>query len=74
MKDQSPLATRALLCHGLAMTRPTPRAGGFFLVLPILIGFSWGLASGRAMQGAIIGLAIGLALALLIWLLDRRRR
>lgn len=55
------------------MTRPTPRAGGFFLVLPILIGFGWGLKSGRAMQGAVIGLAIGLALALLIWLLDRRR-
>lgn len=56
------------------MARTTPRAGGFFLVLPILIGFGWGLASGRAMQGAIAGLAIGLVLALLIWLLDHRRR
>lgn len=74
MKGQSPLATHALLCHGLAMARTTPRAGGFFLVLPILIGFGWGLASGRAMQGAIAGLAIGLVLALLIWLLDHRRR
>jgi membrane associated rhomboid family serine protease len=56
------------------MTTPTPRAGGFFLVLPILIGFFWGLTSGRAMQGAVAGLAIGLVLALLVWLLDRRRR
>jgi hypothetical protein len=54
------------------MTTPTPRAGGFFLVLPILIGFGWGLTTGRAMQSAVIGLAVGLVLALLIWLLDRR--
>ena len=56
------------------MTTPTPRAGGFFLVLPIVIGFGWGLATGQAMQGAIAGLAIGLILAALIWMLDRRRR
>jgi hypothetical protein len=49
-------------------------AGGFFLVVPIIAGFFWGLASGRAMQGAVIGLGIGLVLALAIWLLDRRRR
>jgi hypothetical protein len=48
-------------------------AGGFFLVLPIVVGFFWGLASGRAMQGTIIGLGVGLAFALAIWLLDRRR-
>ena len=56
------------------MRRPTPMAGGFFLVVPIIAGFFWGLASGRAMQGALIGLGIGLVLALAIWLLDRRRR
>ncbi len=56
------------------MTTPTPMAGGFFLILPIVIGFLWGLASGRAMQGAIIGLAIGIVLAFVIWLIDRLRR
>ena len=54
------------------MRRPTPIAGGVFLIVPIIAGFFWGLASGRAMQGTIIGLGIGLVLALAIWLLDRR--
>ncbi len=48
-------------------------AGGFFLILPIVAGFFWGVNSGRAMQGAIVGLGIGLLLALMIWLVDRRR-
>jgi hypothetical protein len=56
------------------MRRPTPVAGGFFLVVPIVAGFFWGLASGRAMQGAVIGLGLGITLALAIWLLDLRRR
>jgi hypothetical protein len=49
-------------------------AGGFFLVVPIVAGFFWGLASGRAMQGALIGLGLGITLALATWLLDLRRR
>ncbi len=49
-------------------------AGGFFLILPIVIGFLWGLTGGRAMQGAVIGLAIGLVLAFVIWLIDRLRQ
>ena len=56
------------------MTSPTPMAGGFFLALPIVVGFGWGLASGRALQGALVGLVVGLALALLVWAIDRRRR
>ncbi len=56
------------------MTPPTPMAGGFFLVVPIVAGFGWGLASGRALEGALIGLLVGLALALLVWAIDRRRR
>ena len=49
-------------------------AGGFFLILPIVIGFVWGVATGRAMQGAIIGLGVGLILALAVWLFDRLRQ
>jgi len=48
-------------------------AGGFFLILPIVIGFGWGLMAHYAMQGALIGLAIGLALAVILWLVERRR-
>jgi len=49
-------------------------AGGFFLILPIVIGFIWGVANGRAMQGALIGLGIGLLLAAVVWFVDRSRR
>ena len=56
------------------MTTPTPVAGGFFLILPIVAGFLWGLGSGRAMQGAIVGLAVGLVLALIVWAVDRAQR
>lgn len=56
------------------MTTPTPMAGGFFLIMPIVVGFLWGIVSGRAMQGALIGLGVGLALALIVWLVDRARQ
>ncbi|MDQ3075300.1 MAG: hypothetical protein M3Q88_06805 [Pseudomonadota bacterium] len=56
------------------MSKPTPMAGGFFLILPLVIGFIWGLATERAMQGAIFGLAIGLLLAAIIWAVDRFRQ
>ncbi len=67
------VAHATLLYYAAAMSRPTPIAGGFFLIVPIVAGFIWGLATGRAMEGVIIGLGIGLVLALLIWLVDRRR-
>ena len=56
------------------MTTPTPTAGGFFLILPIVLGCGWGRISGRALHGAIIGLAVGLALAVVVWLVDRVRQ
>ena len=56
------------------MSSPTPMAGGFFLILPIVAGFILGLGSGRAMQGAIIGLGVGIVLALVLWLVDRGRQ
>ena len=49
-------------------------AGGFFLVAPIVVGFFWGVADGRAMLGALVGLAVGLVLALGLYLVDRARR
>jgi hypothetical protein len=52
----------------------TPRAGGFLLVAPILIGFFAGLATGDAMRGVLVGLAVGLVAAISVWLFDRGRR
>lgn len=48
-------------------------AGGFFLILPIVGGFGWGLAIGRPMHGALLGLGVGLILVLIVWAIDRRR-
>jgi hypothetical protein len=56
------------------MTKPTPVAGGFFLVLPLIAGFIWGLGAGRAMEGTVIGFGVGLLLLIGIWLIDRRRQ
>jgi hypothetical protein len=55
------------------MAKRNSRAGGFFLMIGILGGFGWGIASGAPLQGAILGTAIGAAAALLLWLVDRRR-
>jgi len=68
------VAPGSALDYAALMTTPTPMAGGFFLILPIVIGFLWGIAIGQAMQGAIIGLGIGLMFALVIWLVDRLRQ
>jgi hypothetical protein len=70
------LGWRSAHASGIApvMRKPTPMAGGFFLVVPIIAGFFWGLGNGRAMQGVIVGAAIGLLLALAIWLVDRARQ
>ncbi len=51
----------------------TSKAGGFFLVAPILIGFFVGLATGDAMRGVLVGTAAGLVLVIALWLVDRRR-
>jgi UDP-N-acetylmuramyl pentapeptide phosphotransferase/UDP-N-acetylglucosamine-1-phosphate transferase len=62
------------LPYAALMKSPTPFAGGFFLVLPIIVGFLWGVTQGRAMQGAVAGLGVGLLLAAAIWLIDRLRQ
>jgi uncharacterized membrane protein len=62
------------LCHWRAMARQNKIGGGCFLVVPMLIGFIAGMATGNAYRGVLIGTAIGIVLAVLIWLLDRSRR
>lgn len=52
----------------------TPKAGGFYLMATVLLGFVAGLATGDAMRGVIIGTVIGIAIAVGLWLADRRRR
>ena len=56
------------------MTRGNGKAGGFFLMLAILIGFGWGVAAGNPMQGVLIGTGVGALIALAIWVADRARR
>lgn len=67
-----PRAGEAALSWG-GMSRSSPRAGGFFIMIAILIGFAVGLARGNAMEGVLAGTMIGIAAAVLLWLLDRRR-
>ncbi len=62
------------LDYAAPMNTPTPMAGGFFLILPIIVGFLWGLTGGRAMVGALAGLGLGLLLAAAVWLVDRFRQ
>ena len=50
------------------------KAGGFYLMAAVLLGFVAGLATGDAMRGVIIGTVIGIAIAVGLWLADRRRR
>jgi|GEM_PF-1023959 len=59
------------LCHDRAMTRRNPIAGGFLLILPIILGFAWGLVTGHAALGVLVGLAVGLVLAAAVWAIDR---
>jgi hypothetical protein len=58
--------------HSAAMTRPPRAAGGFFLIVAILVGFGLGVARGAPLPYTILGTLAGIALALLVWLLDRR--
>jgi len=55
------------------MATRTPIAGGFLLILPIVVGFVWGLVTGTPMLGALTGLAVGLVLAAVVWAIDRAR-
>jgi hypothetical protein len=67
------LACTAAVWHGRGMARRNARAGGIYLMILILGGFAWGVATGQAMLGVLAGTALGVAAALLFWLLDRRR-
>ena len=55
------------------MTHRPARAGGFFLIAPVVAGFLYGLTTGEAMAWTFIGLGVGLVFALIVWLIDRRR-
>lgn len=56
------------------MAKPTPMAGGFFLMAAILIGAVWGVAAGNPMKGILIGTGVGGLIAVAVWLVDRSRR
>ncbi len=61
------------ICQGADMRTPTTHAGGLFLMLAILGGTIWGVATGQPMLGVLRGTGIGVLAALLVWLIDRSR-
>lgn len=67
------LAQPPPLCHATPMAQRNTLGGGCFLIIPMLIGFIAGMATGNAYRGVLIGTAIGIALAVAVWLIDRRR-
>ena len=54
------------------MTSGNKRAGGFFLMAAILVGFGIGVATGNAIRGVLLGTAAGVIMAVALWLIDRR--
>lgn len=68
------LAPCCALCHWQLMSKPVPRAGGFLLMLTILVGLAGGVAVGSPITGVVIGTAIGIAVALLVWMGDARKQ
>jgi len=68
------LASLVLLCHERSMARQNKLGGGCFLIIPILIGFVAGMATGNAYRGVLIGTGIGIMLAVAVWLIDRSRK
>jgi hypothetical protein len=59
--------------------RPTDRhpskgmAGGFFILVALIIGSIIGIIYNEPSMGMVGGLATGIAIAVAIWLIDRRR-
>lgn len=62
------------VCHGRRMAKPSPMAGGFFLMASILVGTVWGVSAGNPMKGVLVGTGTGALVAVAVWLFDRRRR
>jgi len=55
------------------MSRPSPAAGGIFLVIAILAGFMIGLKRGDPLGGSLVGTLLGATAATIVWIVDRRR-
>ena len=67
------IQTMSKLLRGLAAGYGAKKlGGGCFLIIPMLIGFIAGMATGNAYRGVLIGTGIGIQLAVGIWLLTKR--
>jgi uncharacterized protein YqgC (DUF456 family) len=55
------------------MATPSPQAGGFWLVLAIIVGTVVGLFVGQPSAGILIGTAIGIVAVLMQYVVDRNR-
>ena len=60
------------LGHRPQMQR-SPTAGGFLILVAILVGSTIGVAVGNPVGGAFLGTVAGVAMAIAVWLIDRRR-
>ena len=59
--------------QGAGMTTPSSQAGGFLLVLCILIGTAFGIWQGQPSIGVLGGTAVGVLIAVALWWRDRAR-
>lgn len=55
------------------MSKPSPAAGGIFLVIAIIAGFAFGVTQGDPLGWSLVGTVIGAVAALILWAVDRRR-
>jgi len=55
------------------MSSTNPTAGGFFLIIAILVGFGIGASQGQQLLGAVAGTLVGTIIAVAMWLRDRNR-
>jgi UDP-N-acetylmuramyl pentapeptide phosphotransferase/UDP-N-acetylglucosamine-1-phosphate transferase len=67
------LALPASVWQGAPMNARTPQAGGFLLIVPILLGTFIGIWQGQSSIGFLAGTAVGILLAIGVYLRDRRR-
>jgi hypothetical protein len=67
------LANQAAVWQGTAMTKREPQAGGFWLVLAIIVGATIGIWQGQPSIGILAGTAIGALIAVAVYLRDRAR-
>ena len=68
-----PLAFEPAVWQEPLMVRRNSKAGGFWLILAIIVGTALGIWQGQPSIGVLAGTAVGILLAVGIYLRDRAR-